>query len=114
MGVGKGTFNDYSIMQIKRQHTVKLSTGEHLFFVRSMSGGAQFLLFNGSKDLVASGTLDFEETPWPKLRPLEFVQGLPVEEIEAWMRTWPPEDRLLIDVMSPVPYPLDEEATSLS
>ena len=104
--IDRGLSGDREGVKIERHHTLELSTGRHRFFVRSHRGGAQFVLFNLDKVLVASGTLEFGDMPWPRLRP-ESNQAFPVDEVEAWMRTWPPEDRLLLDVLSLPLRPLE-------
>lgn len=103
-------------MQIQRRYELTLSTGSYLFFVRTVRGGAQFVLFDQNNAMVAGGTLDFEGGPNPVLcRSISDNEALPYpkEEIEAWMRTWPPEERLLIDVLSLEHNETeDQEATS--
>lgn len=98
-------------VQIERKYTLQLSPGTYRFFVRSAAGGAQFLLFK-DKVLIGGGTLDFQETPFPHALRTEsddWEQPFPQQELDTWMRTWPPEERLLIDCLSQAPLTPKEQ-----
>ncbi len=99
--IGGRLNGDY--VDMERAYSLTIAAIPLQLHVRAARGGAQFLLLNQEKKLIVGGLADFGEcqltrklegeVPWP---PCFSWQDLE----KAVRQTVPPEDRLLLDVLS--------------